>query len=184
MRTEMETDRRSKLVVGAAVTGVVIAVALAIMLVLPRPEPSGILIPSGSYALSDGSRVGPGPTYSRQLTHEGRATAAYRLTGSWVASAPTQVIVAEMLGLNFGGCGFLPLNLPPGAPAFGCWPAFGGSTGGSMDGTFHICVEPRALPTGSFVVIFRSQSPAVVTVTDPFIVQETTFPQADCPQSP
>lgn len=123
----------------------------------------------------------PSCDYWSTFAYTNNRTASYTVKGAWTASAPVQVIVAQVLGFNHGGCGFSPLNYPSGAPAAGCWPAFEASPEGSFSFGFHICVSPQRLPTGSFLIIFRSTTTATVTVTQPFLVQESGFPQSSCP---
>lgn len=153
----------------------VTVLAVAAVLVVYFAAAPAVVVPSGSYVLS--GRDG----YQTAFTFESSRTAAYAITGAWSASAPVQVIVAEVLGSNRAGCGFIPLNYPSGPPAAGCRPVFEASPEGSFDFAFHVCVMPNYLPTGSFTVVFRSNITATVTVTRSFAVQTSDFPQSSCP---
>lgn len=139
---------------------------------------SKVLVPTGVIRLE--ARLSPYQSYWTAFTFSNNVTAEYRVTGVWSATEPVQVIIAESLGVNYAGCGFLPLNYPSGAPAFGCWPAFQASPQGTFDFAFHVCVVPGYLPTGSFQVIFRSNASATVAVSQPFLVQPSEFPQSGC----
>lgn len=176
----MKPENKALLVVVLAVL-VVTAVGGAAVYYLGGNAPSSTtLIPTGSFSLTPEC---PSCDSSSAFSYSNNATASYTVTGAWTASAPVQVIVGEVLGPNYGGCGFYPLNYPAGAPAAGCWPAFNASPEGSFSFAFHVCVSAQRLPTGSFLVIFRSTTEATVTVTQPFVVQASGFPQSSCPSS-
>ncbi len=178
----LRMKRDSKLAIGLA--AVLVAFSLAVAIILPHGAPPPPLVPSGSFSLRGNLTLGFTSYYWTEFTHANNVTAAYRVTGAWGANAPTQVILGQVLGLNYGGCGFIPINYPSGALPEGCWPTFTGSLGGTMDEAFHICASPESLSTGSVVIIFRSSSPALVTVTDAFGLVESQFPQSECPLTP
>ncbi len=178
----LRMKRDSKLAIGLAASLVALGVAVAI--ILPHGALLPPLVPTGSYSLSRNDTFGSAPYYWKEFTHSNTVTTVYRVTGAWSATAPTQVILGKIWGLNYAGCWFSPINYPSGAYLQGCWPTFAGFLSGTMDEAFHICVDPRYLPTGSFVIIFRSTGSADVTVTDAFVVEESPFPQSDCPLAP
>jgi hypothetical protein len=138
--------------------------------------PSRVVVPPGSYPTSGPLNGGHWVSFR----YENNRTAAYSVTGYWEGSGPVQVIIAAEWGLNWAGCGFIPLNYRPGPFPEGCWPNFTATNPRLFMFTFHICVVPERIPTGSFLVIFRSLAPASVIVTRPFEVQESGFPQSSC----
>ncbi len=174
----MKLENKGLAVILVAVTVVVAIGGVAVFYF--GSVPPEVVGPRGSF-----STVGPAAgSYTATFTLHNDRTAAYTVTGAWTASAPVQVILAEVLGLNMAGCGSYPINYPSGSPHYGCWPTFNGSLTGTVSETFHIRVSPQNLPTGSLMVIFRSMTPATVTVIQPFVVQESGFPQSACPSSP
>lgn len=169
----MKPENKALVVLLVAV-GVVVGLGGAFVLLSPA---GGVLVPNGSYLI----QTGPGSYASTMFAYANNQTSAYTVTGAWSATAPVQVIVGELLGSNRAGCGFIPLNFPSGPPIAGCWPAFDASPQGSFNFSFHVCVTPNYLPTGSFVLIFRSNNTAAtLTVTQPFVVQASPFPQTSC----
>jgi len=170
----MKPENRALAILTLGVAVVVAIGGLAVFYFGSRP--ADVVVPAGSYPIP-GSNLGG---YYVSFRYENNRTAAYIVTGAWDGSAPTQVIIAEELGENYAGCGFYPLNYPAGGFPQGCWPNFTATPTGSFRFTFHICILPQYLPTGSFIVIFRTTTPATVTVTQPFAVQESEFPQSSC----